>query len=83
MKDLVMEWQVNHNIQYVLDAYSCLMYICGYMTKAQKDISTLMAETCKEAKYGNMTLKQECSSHGKEIAKCCRITSNGGILYYN
>ena len=57
-KDLLMAWQANHGIQYVLDAYSCVRYICNYMTKAQKGVSTLMAKACKEAKVGNMTPKQ-------------------------
>ena len=34
MKDLVMTWKANHDIQYVLNAHSCVMYICGYMAKA-------------------------------------------------
>ena len=46
MKDLVMAQQVNQEFQYVLDAFSCMMHICDYMTKAQKGKSTLMAEAC-------------------------------------
>ena len=58
MKDLVMAWQANHDIQYILDEYCCVIYICDYITKAQKGTNTIMAEACKEAKDGNMTLKQ-------------------------
>ena len=47
MKDLVMVWQANHDIQYVLNACSCVMYICDYM---KKSTSTLMAEGSKDAK---------------------------------
>ena len=75
MKDLVWAWQANHDIQSVLDAHSCVMYTCDYITKAKKGISIFMTEACKEAKGGYDT-KPECSSHGK-IPKFCKITSNG------
>ena len=35
-----------------------MMYICEYMTKAQKGMIILMAEAYKEGKDSNMTLKQ-------------------------
>ena len=57
-KYLVMVWQTNHDVQYVMDAYSCMMHICDYMTKAQKGMRTIMAEACKEVKDVNLTLKQ-------------------------
>ena len=43
MKDLVMARQTNQDIHYILDSYSCVTYICDYMTKAQKGMSALIA----------------------------------------
>ena len=57
-EDLNIVWQANCDIQYVLNAYSCVIYICVYMIKAQKGMSTLIAKACKEEKDSNMTLKQ-------------------------
>ena len=37
---------------------SCIVYICDYMTKSQKGMSDLLATACKEAREGNMTLKE-------------------------
>ena len=45
-------------ISYIHSFTSFMMYICDYMTKARIGNSTLIAETCKEAKDGSMTLKQ-------------------------
>ena len=56
-KHLGMVWKANHDLQYVLDAYSHMMYVCGNMKKAQIGMNALMAGACKEAKGGNMTLK--------------------------
>ena len=69
IKHLLSAWQGNHDIQFVLDAYSCVVYICDYMTKALKHIGLLLLEAYKEAKAGNMTLK-ESEAHGKQIPEC-------------
>ena len=58
MKDLVHVWNANHDIQYVLDPYSCVVYICDYLTKNNKGMSKLLEQAAKEAKQGNMDLKK-------------------------
>ena len=58
MKDLVHVWNANHDIQYVLDPYSCVVYICDYLTKSNKGMSKLLEQAAKEAKQGNMDLKK-------------------------
>ena len=79
MKHLLSYWQENHDIQFVLEAYSCVVYICDYMTKAQMGVSLLLSEACKEAKAGNMTLKESVRHMGNKVLnavetleqKCC------------
>ena len=51
-------WQANHDIQLVLEAYSCAVYICDDMTKSNKDMSNLLAKACQETKDGNIKLKE-------------------------
>ena len=58
MKDMLSAWQVNHDIQFVLHAFSCIVYTCDYMTISHKGMSDLLATACKEAREGNMTLKE-------------------------
>ena len=60
-------WQANHDIQFVLHAFSCIVYICGYMTKSQKGMSDLLATACKEAREGNMTLKESVQHMGNKF----------------
>ena len=36
MKHLLHAWQANHDIQFILDIYSLIVYVCDYMTKAKK-----------------------------------------------
>ena len=58
MKGLLGVWKANHDIQYVLDAYACAVYIVSYINKSAKGMSRLMAEACKEARKGNKSLKE-------------------------
>ena len=58
MFHLVDVWKANHDIQYVLDPYSCVVYICDYLMKNNKSMSKLLENASKEAKLGNMDLKQ-------------------------
>ena len=41
------------DIQFVLDVYACAVYIANYISKAQKGMSELLRQACKEAKKGN------------------------------
>ena len=52
MKGMLSAWQANHDIQFVLNVYICIIYICDYMTKAQKGMSDLLATACREAREG-------------------------------
>ena len=58
MKGLLGVWQANHDVQFVLDPYQCVTYICDYMMKAQKGMSDLLRAACEEAKAGNMDIRR-------------------------
>ena len=67
MKGLLTVWQANHDIQFVLDPYQCVTYICDYMTKSQKGMSELLHAACEEAKAGNMELRQSVRHIGNKF----------------
>ena len=52
MFHLVNVWKANQDIQYVLDPYSCVVYICDYLMKNNKSMSKLLENASKEAKLG-------------------------------
>ena len=43
-------WQANIDLQFVLDAYACVMYVASYMTKDEKGMGELLKQACKEHK---------------------------------
>ena len=63
-------WKANHDIQYVLDLYSCVVYICDYLMKNNKGMSKLLENAAKEAKEGNMDLKQSVRHIGNKFLNC-------------
>ena len=79
MKGLLAVWQGNHDVQFVLDPYQCVTYICDYMMKSQKGMSDLLRAACEEAKAGNMNLREQVRHIGNKflnaveepIQACC------------
>ena len=51
--DLIRAWNGNMDIQYVLNAYACIMYIVSYITKAEREMGDLLTNAQKEAAEGN------------------------------
>ena len=74
MKDLIDVWKANHDIQYVLDPYSCIVYICDYLMKNNKGMSKLLEAAAKEAKEGNMDLKQSVRHIGNKFLNCTEMS---------
>ena len=58
MKHCLQFWRANHDIQPSLMPYAMVEYMLAYVTKAQKGMSAIMDKACKEAREGNITLKE-------------------------
>ena len=67
MRHLVDTWKANHDIQFVLDPYACVMYITEYIMKGTKGMSNLMHQATKEAREGNQTLRKQVTSVGNKF----------------
>ncbi|XP_037395199.1 uncharacterized protein LOC108432566 [Pygocentrus nattereri] len=58
-RDLLRCWNANMDIQFVVDAYSCIVYIISYISKAEREMGLLLSCAQKEAsKQGNVDAKQ-------------------------
>lgn len=51
--DLLRTWNGNMDIQFVLNPYSCIMYIVSYISKAEREMGTLL-KSAQEARQGNL-----------------------------
>jgi hypothetical protein len=52
---LLRAWNANMDIQFVLDAYSCIMYIVSYISKAEHELGALLKQAKKECEDANNT----------------------------
>ncbi|XP_058478094.1 uncharacterized protein LOC131449268 [Solea solea] len=64
-KQLLKCWNANLDIQFVVDAYACVVYIISYISKAEKEMGLLLANAQKEAaKDGNVSAKEALKKLG-------------------
>lgn len=64
-KPLLKCWNANLDIQYVVDAYACVVYIISYISKSEREIGLLLANAQREAsKEGNVSAKDALKNLG-------------------
>ncbi|KAJ8019346.1 ATP-dependent DNA helicase PIF1 [Holothuria leucospilota] len=63
-KHLLRLWNADMDIQFVLDAYSFIMYILSYITKAEHEMGALLKQAQAEARQGNTDPVTELKSLG-------------------
>ncbi|KAL6455400.1 hypothetical protein MHYP_G00361440 [Metynnis hypsauchen] len=64
-RDLLRCWNANMDIQFVVDAYSCIVYIISYISKTEREMGLLLSCAQKEAsKQGNVDAKQALQKVG-------------------
>ena len=79
MKSLIEAWQANHDIQFVLDAYACAVYIVSYINKSQKGMSALLDAACKEARKGNMDIQKQIRHIGNQFLNNVEISAQEAV----
>jgi exonuclease III len=48
-------WPHNHDLQFILDAFACLVYICDYITKDADGITKIMEDIARKCKEQGVT----------------------------
>ncbi|XP_062573991.1 uncharacterized protein LOC134235839 [Saccostrea cucullata] len=57
-------WDANMDIQFVLDPFSCIVYIVSYISKAEREMGMLLKQTKLEAEEGNLNARQTMKKIG-------------------
>ena len=55
---LLRAWNANMDIQYVCNEFACVAYVISYISKSEKEMGMLLAQTQAEMKDGNEDAKQ-------------------------
>ncbi|XP_052696227.1 uncharacterized protein LOC128174822 [Crassostrea angulata] len=61
---LLKSWDANMDIQFVLDPFSCIVYIVSYISKAEREMGMLLKQTKLEAEEGNYDARQTMKKIG-------------------
>ena len=62
--DLLKYWNANMDIQCITDAYSCVMYIISYISKAEREMGVVLENVRKETAEGNYDAQQAMNKIG-------------------
>ena len=55
--NFMLAWQANMDIQYVLNAYACVMYVASYMLKSERAMGELLRNVAKKNRTDEMKLQ--------------------------
>ncbi|XP_061185136.1 uncharacterized protein LOC133193183 [Saccostrea echinata] len=61
---LLKSWDANMDIQFVLDPFSCIVYIVSYISKSEREMGMLLKQTKLEAEEGNYDARQTMKKIG-------------------
>ncbi|KAJ8048374.1 ATP-dependent DNA helicase PIF1 [Holothuria leucospilota] len=67
------------DMQYILDPYACAMYIVSYISKGQRGMSNLMQLATKEAREGNLDVKQRVRHIGNKFLNHVEISAQEAV----
>ena len=68
------------DIQYVLDAYSCAMYIVSYIAKSQRGMSNLLFHAAKEAREGNSDIRDQVKFIGNKFLNNVEVSAQEAVF---
>ena len=73
-------WRANMDIQYVLDAYYCAMYIVSYIAKSQRGMSNLLFHAAKEAREGNSDIRDQVKFIGNKFLNNVEVSAQEAVF---
>ena len=78
--DCMLAWRANHDVQYILDVFSCAAYVTSYVAKTERGMSDLLRSACQEAKQGNVNLKQQVRLIGNKFLNNVEVSAQEAVL---
>lgn len=82
-KHLLKAWKANMGIQYILDAFSCVVYIISYISKAERELGLLLQQTKNEAIGGNCIAQEAMRKVGTAYLHHREISAQEAVLRVN
>ena len=73
-------FEANVDLQPVFDHYNCITYICSYFTKDETECSQAIMNAAKEAKAGNMNIRDGLRKIGAAFLSTREVSSQDACL---
>jgi len=64
---------------FILSVHGCASYITSYVAKGERGMSDLLRTACKEAKQGNMNLKQQVRHIGNKFLNNVEMSAQEAV----
>ena len=77
--DLLRAWNANMDIQYVLDEFSCAMYMMSYVSKPEHEMTDFLDMVIKEAKKSNLKERDEMKKIMQAYAKHREVSAQEAV----
>ena len=78
--NLLAAWQANMDVQFVLDPYSCAVYILSYISKGQRGMSKLLEQANKEAQMSfGENIQRQVRHIGNKFLNAVEISAQEAV----
>lgn len=68
------------DIQFVLDPFSCIVYVVSYISKAEREMCMLLKQTEIEASEGNMNAKETMKKIGSAYLSNREVSAQEAVF---
>ncbi|XP_061191743.1 uncharacterized protein LOC133199982 [Saccostrea echinata] len=72
-------WDANMDIQFVLDPFSCIVYIISYISKSEREMGMLLKQTKVEAEEGNLDARETLKKIGSAYLHHREVSAQEGV----
>ncbi|KAE8291439.1 ATP-dependent DNA helicase PIF1 [Larimichthys crocea] len=77
--DLLRAWNANMDIQFVLDEYSCLMYMMSYVSKPEHEMTEFLNDVIRDVKKTNVNEKDGMKQIMQAYAKHREVSAQEAV----
>ena len=80
-RDMLILWEANMDIQFILSGYCTVKYVCSYLSKSHKGISKLLSDVAEQISKGNDELKSKLRTIVNAFVNNCEISAQEIALH--
>ncbi|CAM4556297.1 unnamed protein product [Leuciscus chuanchicus] len=77
--DLLRAWNANMDIQFVLDAFSCVMYMLSYISKPEHEMGDLLKNVIKSVRETNVSEEDEMKQIMQAYSKHRQVSAQESV----